>query len=92
MRKNEKSNENHPLMVNIFMNLLETTIEKVITECEYAEVIGNDNSGGGAFSGDTYAKGDTRVPKILGPIVTRNGTVQSRNSKKKDKQKKKLTL
>lgn len=88
-------NEKSLKWVNIFMNLLEKTIEKVIAECEYSGVLGDGSTGdgcGGAFSGDTYAKGDARVPKILGPVITRQGVAQSRNPAKPPKKKKKLTL
>lgn len=38
------------------------------------------------YSGDTYAPGDTRIPKsIFGGIVTRRGLIKSRKKRKKKK-------
>ena len=47
------------------------------------------------FSGDTYAKGDARVPKVIGGIIKRNriptsiygSKVKSRKHKRKHKRK-----
>lgn len=38
------------------------------------------------FAGDTYASGDTRIPKsIYGGIVTRRGLIKHRKKRKKKK-------
>ena len=79
--------------LNICMNVLEMLINDVLNECEYAGTLGDAaaDGGPGCFSGDTYAPGDARVPKILGSVITRQGTVrkkkrgQSRNKKPLDK-------
>jgi len=37
-----------------------------------ASIMGGDQSGGGALTtGDTYAPGDNRIPKVLGPTRRR---------------------
>lgn len=40
------------------------------------------------FSGDTYAPGDTRIPKsIFGGIITRRGLIKRRKKRKRRKKK-----
>ena len=60
------------------MNLFDTLVESILGE--NANVAGGAGSVLGAgvtstatqFSGDSYAKGDARVPKVMGGIVRRN--------------------
>ena len=83
------------------MNLFDALVESILSE--------NANVAGGAgsvlgpgvtstatqFSGDTYAKGDARIPKVLGGIIKRNkiptsiygSKIKSRKHTRKQKRK-----
>lgn len=66
-------------------NLLEKTINQVLLEMEYSETFGSAGGECGAFSHDVYAKGDARVPKVLGAIITRQGSLKKKKKKKHHK-------
>lgn len=62
-------------------NLLEKTINQVLLEMEYSETFGSAGGECGAFSHDAYAKGDARVPKVLGAVITRQGSLKKKRRK-----------
>ena len=47
------------------------------------------NAGNNPIAGDWYAPGDYRVPKALGSVQTRRGTIGKRKKRKAGKRKKK---
>lgn len=55
-------------------------------ECVEADVVGPDVTA--SDDGDTYARGDRRVPEIFGGVMTRRGLVTPPANQKKKKKKK----
>ena len=62
--------EDHDKLANLYM-------ESVLVEMDVGSVVGGSPTHGGAIeNGDNYAKGDTRIPKVLGAIQTRKGKLK----------------
>jgi hypothetical protein len=73
-----------------FKKLVEQILqEDVVAGGEGSSFGPNVGSTAGAFSGDTYAPGDTRNPHgIYGGVMTRSGMRKKKRSKKRKKSKK----
>ena len=61
------SSKDHEILSNIYS-------EKVLVEMDVGGVMGGSPTSGGSIeTGDNYAPGDTRIPKLLGGVQTRKG-------------------
>lgn len=70
---------------------LENLVLQILKEDNLAgDVLGPAAGGTSAFSGDTYAPGDTRIPySVYGGVMTRGGLIKPRKRRKKKKRKRK---
>jgi hypothetical protein len=65
--------------------------ESLLTEMDAGGVMGGVPTSGGAIeTGDNYASGDTRIPKVLGRVQTRQGGIKPTSKPKKAKKRSKM--
>ena len=58
--------------------------EKVLVEMDVDGIMGGAPTSGGSLENvDGYATGDTRIPKVLGGVQTRNGIAKKKGKKNK---------
>jgi hypothetical protein len=66
---------------------IESVFKKTLNEMMEADVVGTSGSGS-VWSGDTYAKGDARVPKsIFGGVIFKRPGMTTKNKKRKKSKK-----
>ena len=59
--------------------------ESILIEMDVASVVGGSPISNNLGNIDNYAKGDTRIPKVLGGIQTRRGTIKRKKKRKKSR-------
>lgn len=59
---------------------------EILNEMNSGDIFGNiPGHGGDIENTDFYAKGDTRIPKLLGGVQTRSGILKKKKRKKSKK-------